>query len=90
MLPGIVENARVKVVPLHASFEKVETRAIVWFLLELERPAVFHELAELARVATAELLQTRLNLLLLNVVVLLVLRAPGQTLPRQLTLDKVK
>ena len=40
--------------------------------------------------ATAELLKTRLNLLLLDVVVLLVLGATRQTLPRKLALDEVK
>ena len=69
MLPGVVEDARVEIVPLHASFEKAQTRAIVWLLLELERPAVFHELSELARVPATKLLQTRLYLFLLNVIV---------------------
>ena len=40
--------------------------------------------------ATAELLQRRLDLLLLDIVVLLVLRAARQALPGELTLDEVE
>ena len=75
---------------LHAALEVVEALAVVRLLLELERAAVLHVLAELAGVTAAELFKTRLNLLLLDVIVLLVLGATGQTLPRQLTLDEVE
>lgn len=45
---------------------------IVRVLLELELPAVLHELLELDRVALAQFLKTRLNLLLFDVIVLIV------------------
>ena len=73
LLPGVVEDATIELVPLHAAFEEIDTRAVVRFLFELERAAVLHELSELARVAPAELLEGRLNLLLLDIVILLVL-----------------
>ena len=59
-------------------------------MLEFESTAVLHKFAELARVATTKFFQTGLNLLLLDVVVLFVLRASRQALPRQLTLDEVE
>ena len=73
LLPGVVEDATVELMSLHAAFEEVDTSAIVWFLLELERAAILHELPELARVASAQLFERRLNLLLLDIVILLVL-----------------
>ena len=90
LLPGVVKDTVVEVVALHATLKVVEALTVVRLLLELERAAVLHVLAELAGVTAAELLKTRLNLLLLDVIVLLVLGATGQTLPRQLTLDEVQ
>ena len=75
LLPGVVKDAVVEVVALHAALKVVEALAVVRLLLELERAAVLHVLAELAGVTTAELFKTRLNLLLLDVIVLLVLGA---------------
>jgi len=63
-------------------FEKADDRAIVRFLIEFELTAVLHELAELTWVASAKLFEARLDLLFLDVVVLLVLAAAGQSLPR--------
>ena len=51
LLPSVVEDAAVKLVPLHAAFEEIDTSAVVRLLFELERAAVLHELPELARVA---------------------------------------
>lgn len=90
LLPGVVKDAVVEVVALHAALEVVEALTIVGLLLEFERSAVLHVLAELARVTAAELLKTGLNLLLLDVVILLVLGATRETLPRQLALDEVE
>eukprot|EP00353_Schmidingerella_taraikaensis_P004801 CAMPEP_0185578350 /NCGR_PEP_ID=MMETSP0434-20130131/12666_1 /TAXON_ID=626734 ORGANISM="Favella taraikaensis, Strain Fe Narragansett Bay" /NCGR_SAMPLE_ID=MMETSP0434 /ASSEMBLY_ACC=CAM_ASM_000379 /LENGTH=119 /DNA_ID=CAMNT_0028196125 /DNA_START=523 /DNA_END=881 /DNA_ORIENTATION=+ len=81
LLPGVVVEAYVEVVPLHAALEEAQTGAIVGLLLELEGAAVLHELAELRGVPAAQFLQTRLNLLLFDVVVLFVLAASGQALP---------
>ena len=55
LLPGVVEDAMVEAVPLHAAFEVVEALAIVGLLLELEGTAVLHVLAELARVTATQL-----------------------------------
>jgi len=39
----------------HAVLKEAQTRFIVWLLFELKLPAVFHEFAELMRVAPAKL-----------------------------------
>ena len=75
---------------LEATLEHVESGLVVRLLLELEGPAVIHELFEFVRVTTAELLKGRLNLLLLNVVILFVLRATRESLPGQTSLQEVK
>ena len=90
LLPGVIEDAVVEVVPLHAALEIAEALAIVGLLLELQSTAVLHELAELARVAATELFQASLNLLLLDVVVLLVLGASREALPWELAFNKVE
>lgn len=90
LLPSVVEDTSVEVVSLHASLEEADASAIVRILLKLERATVFHELTELNGVTSTQLLQRRLNLLLLNVVILFVLAAPRETLPRQRSLDEVK
>ena len=76
--------------PLHAAIEETETGLVVGLLLELELSAVLHVLTEFGGVAPAELLERRLNLLLLDVVVLFILRATWKSLPRELTLDEVE
>ena len=75
---------------LQAALKEVQARPVVRLLFELERAAVLHELSELTGVSTAQLLQARLNLLLLDVVVLLVLGATREALPWQLALDQVE
>ena len=87
LLPGVVEDPAVKVVPLQARFEEADASPIVRLLLEFEGTAVLHELSEFRRVATTELLQRSLNLLLLDRIVLLVLAAAWQTLPRERSLN---
>jgi len=77
-------------VSLQAALKEVQARPVVRLLFELERAAVLHELSELTGVSTAQLLQARLNLLLLDVVVLLVLGATREALPWQLALDQVE
>ena len=57
LLPGVVEDSAVKVVPLQARFKEADTSPIVGLLLEFEGTAVLHELSEFRRVATTELLQ---------------------------------
>ena len=57
LLPGVVEDPAVKIVPLQARLKEANASPIVRFLLELEGAAVLHELSEFRRVSTAELLQ---------------------------------
>ena len=90
LLPGVVVHVSVEVVSAHALDEESFARAVVRLLLELQAAAVLHELSEFRRVAAAQLLQRRFNLLFLNRVVLLVLAAAWQTLPRQRTLHQVE
>ena len=73
MLPGVVEDAGVKVVPLHARIKETDTSPVVWLLLELECAAILHELSKLRRVSPAELFKRSLDLLFLDSVVLFVL-----------------
>ena len=81
LLPRVVVDVAVEVVSAHAVDEETLACAIVRLLLELQAPAVLHELSKFGRVPAAELLERRFNLLLLNRVVLLVLAATGKTLP---------
>jgi len=81
LLPRVVVDVAVEVVSAHAIDEETLACAIVRLLLELQAPAVLHELSKFGRVPAAELLERRFNLLLLNRVVLLVLAATGKTLP---------
>ena len=73
--------------PLHAAFEETETGPVVRLLLEFELSAVLHVLTEFGGVASAELLERCLNLLLLNIAVLFILRATWKSLPWELALD---
>ena len=90
LLPSVVEDARIHVVPRQAALEKSDARPVVRLLLEFERTAIFHELSELGGVAAAELLQRRFDLLFLDIIVLLILWSTGQALPGQLTLYEVE
>ena len=73
LLPGEVHDSSVEVVASHAALKEPCALTVVWLLLELELSAVLHELSELGRMASAKLFQRRLNLLLLDVVVLFIL-----------------
>lgn len=86
LLPGVVEDAAVKVVALHAVLKKAEADPVVGLLFELELAAVLHILTELGGVAAAELLKRGLDLLFLDVVVLFVLGAAWESLPGELAL----
>jgi len=90
LLPSVVEDATVEVVPLHARIKETDASPIVGLLLELESTAVLHEFSKFGRVAPAELLKRSLNLLLLDRVILLVLAATGQALPGERALDEVE
>lgn len=90
LLPGEVHHAPVKFVSLHARLKEVDAKAIVGFLFKFQLATVLHELAELNRMPSAQLLQRRLNLLLLDVVVLLILGATGEALPGERALEQIQ
>ena len=75
---------------LHALLKEADASPIVRLLLELQRAAILHKLPKFGRMAPAKFLQRSLNLLLLDGIVLLVLAAARQTLPRQRALDQIK
>ena len=75
---------------LHAFFEKSKAILVIWLLFELQTPAVHHVVVEFLRHALAEVLQTRLELLILNVLILFILVASWKALPRKTALDKIK
>ena len=76
LLPRVVHHLGVKLVARQTALEHGEHVAVVWLLLKLQRTAVLHVLAELVRVAATQLLEGRLNFLLLDCVVFFCLRAP--------------
>lgn len=51
LLPGVVEDAVIEIVPRHAAFKVFQALAVVGLLLEFESTAVLHILTELAGVA---------------------------------------
>ena len=83
LLPGIIEDLWVKVVTLHAAFKESYARLVVWLLLKFEGSAVLHEGLELMGMAAAQVFEWRLNLLLLDCCILVVLASTGKTLPWQ-------
>ena len=90
LVPQEVGLLRVPLVLLDQPLEQLVDPAVVRVRSEAQRPAILHELLELARQAETELLQRYLFLLFLDVVVFFVLRAAGETLPRQLALQEVE
>jgi hypothetical protein len=89
LFPGVVKDFGVEVVAAKTVLEQSNALLVVWFLFELQRPAVLHELFKFSRVALAQLFQRSLDLLLLNSRILLVLRASRKSLPGQSSLQKV-
>lgn len=65
----------------HAGLKEADAGAIVGLLLEFERAAILHEFSELRWMTATELLERRLNLFLLDRIVLLVLAATWEALP---------
>lgn len=90
LLPRVVADVGVQIVPLKAFFEEAETILIIGLLLKLQAPTVDHKVIVLLRHALAQVLQRRLQLLVLDVRVLFVLIAPRKSLPRQAALHKVE
>lgn len=90
LLPRVVANRRIQVMPLHALFEKAKTILVVRLLLELQTATVDHVVVEFLRHALAQVLQPRLQLLILNILILFVFVAAGQALPRQAAFHEVE
>lgn len=82
LLPGVVHHLAVELVALHARLKQIQARFVVGLLVKLQGAAVVHKLLEFVGLPAAEFFQRRFNFLFFNVVVLLVFRATGQTLPR--------
>ena len=83
LLPSVVQNLGVQVITLHALVEKWNAVFVVWICLELQGTAMLHILLEFYGIAFAELIQTCLELLLLNIFVLFIFVLAGKILPGQ-------
>mgnify|MGYP003331249896 CR=1 FL=1 len=81
-IPNEVGSLSVDVVFLHAPFKQSDDVAVVGILSEAEASAVVHEFSELFGLVLAEIVDSRLLLLLFDVGVLFRLRPSWQTLPR--------
>jgi hypothetical protein len=90
LLPCVVEELSVEVMPNHAILEETNHSLVIGLLFELERSAQLHELFEFIRLSLAEVGERRLNLLLLDRRVLFVLGAARKSLPRQGALKEVE
>jgi hypothetical protein len=90
LVPYEVRHLRVPPVALHAALEQTQDVLVVGVLGELELATVVHEFAELLGMSLAELVDSNLELLLLDVVILLVLRAPRETLPGETPAQEVE
>ena len=66
-----------------ALLEKTNHELVVRILFKLQLSAVLHELLEFYRVTLAQLLERSLDLLFLDIIILVVLVAAWETLPRQ-------
>jgi hypothetical protein len=69
-----------------AVLKQSDALLVVRLLLKLQGPAVLHEFFELVRVSFGELLERRLDLLLLDGGVLFILGPTGQSLPGKTSL----
>lgn len=90
LVPDEVRHLGVPAVLLHAALEQPQDILVIGVLGELQFAAVVHEFAELLGVALAQLVHGDFELLLLDVVVLLVLGAAGETLPRETAAQEVQ
>lgn len=90
LLPSVVKDATVEVVPSNARLKETVASPVVGLLFKFECATVLHELSKFRWVTPAELFKRSLDLLLLNSVVLFVLAATWQTLPGEGSLDEVE
>lgn len=89
-VPNEIGDLDVDLVTLHAPLEQRVYVSVVRIRRKSQRATVLHEFPELAWQVFAQLFQRDFFLLFLNVVVLFILRAARQTLPRQLTFEEVQ
>ena len=75
---------------LHAFAEEAQAVLVVGLLLELQSAAIDHVIIELLRHSLAEVLEPRLELLVLDVLILFVLVPPREALPRQAAFHEVQ
>jgi hypothetical protein len=90
LFPRVVQDLHVQAMSDHALLKQTNDVLVVWVLLELQTPAILHELLELRCVALAQLIEGSLHLLLLNICILLILTPSWQSLPRETSSQKVK
>lgn len=81
LVPDEVGGLGVPPVLLHAALEETKDILVIGVLSELKFAAIVHELAEFLGMSLAQLINSDFKLLLLDVVVLLVLRASWKALP---------
>ena len=90
LLPSVVEDLIVEFMTSHALLPKAYTHGVVRCILKLQLSAILHVLLELSGVAFAKLVESRLYLLLLDIVVFFVFGSTWESLPGQNTLQQVK
>jgi hypothetical protein len=90
LVPDEVGGLGVPPVLLHASLEETKDILVIGVLSELKFAAIVHELAEFLGVTLTQLINSDFELLLLDVVILLVLRASWKALPRKTASQEVQ
>lgn len=76
--------------PLHTSFEQINDVLVVGIRYERESAAIVHEFLELGRLVETEFIDSNFLLLALDVIIFLVLGAPGKTLPWERAAEEVQ
>jgi hypothetical protein len=87
--PYEVMNFRVETIISHASLKQANHVLVVRFFNEFQFPAIIHELLKLFWVSFAELINSDINLLFLDIAVLLILASAGKSLPWQAASEEV-
>ena len=90
LLPSVVEDLIAEFMTNHALLPKAYTHGVVGRIFKLQLSAILHVLLELSGVAFAKLVESRLYLLLLDIVVFFVFGSTRESLPGQNTLQQVK
>lgn len=90
LVPDEIGNASVEVVTFETVLEQVDDVVVVGVARKGQLAAVLHEFFELRRVVEAELVKGHLLLLALNGIILLVLGATWEALPRQRASEEVE